>query len=385
VAALAVFAFHVSFLYGLTLGHELPVVGSSLAPYLALLGQAGVAVFFGVSGFLLYRPFAQARLEGAPRPATGPYAVRRALRIFPAYWLALLVITVWLGLSEVTSLRGAVIHFGLLQGYVSGHVVSGIGQAWTLTIEVAFYLLLPLWAFALARVGARTRRAFLVSELAVLVGAVLVSVAWKAWAVHHLAEGGDWLVPSLISLPAYLDHFAVGMALAVVSVASVGVERPPRVLRLVDRVPWVGWPLAAVALWGMTRIHPKLEGWGVDYIAHRELELVLAIGVLLPAVFGLARPSLVHRVLSIRPLMWLGTVSYGFYLWHVVIATELEKRLGNSLGLVPYVAIAATAAAAVSAASWYGLERHAVGLSHRLTRRRAVMAAPAVVPEQRRS
>src|SRR5213592_3870613 len=51
--------------------------------------EVGVAIFFVISGFLLYRPFAAARATAAQPPHTGPYAWRRALRIVPAYWLAL--------------------------------------------------------------------------------------------------------------------------------------------------------------------------------------------------------------------------------------------------------------------------------------------------------
>src|SRR5260370_42480308 len=56
----------------------------------ALLGRldAGVAVFFALSGFLLYRPYVAARWDGRPPPPVRRYALRRAARILPAYWLA---------------------------------------------------------------------------------------------------------------------------------------------------------------------------------------------------------------------------------------------------------------------------------------------------------
>ena len=89
IAALSIFGFHIA--------------ASQLAlndPDFPWLGQlnVGVPIFFVVSGFLLYRPFVARRAQGRPAPSLGGYAIRRALRIIPAYWVALTVITVWLGL-----------------------------------------------------------------------------------------------------------------------------------------------------------------------------------------------------------------------------------------------------------------------------------------------
>src|SRR6476661_10432506 len=91
IAALAVLATHAAVFAGLETSG-----GTTTGQYAARL-DAGVAVFFVISGCLLYRPFARARLTGAQTPATGPYAWRRFLRIFPAYWVALILITVLFG------------------------------------------------------------------------------------------------------------------------------------------------------------------------------------------------------------------------------------------------------------------------------------------------
>ena len=65
------------------------------------LGALGPIVFFAISGFLLYRPWVAARAAGAPAPAAGRYARRRALRILPAYWVALTVLAVFPGITGV--------------------------------------------------------------------------------------------------------------------------------------------------------------------------------------------------------------------------------------------------------------------------------------------
>src|ERR671930_1014584 len=87
IAALSVFGLH------------LPAriwLDSPVRPYVLVL-DVGFAVFFLISGFLLYRPFARARYAGESTPAIMPYAQRRLLRIVPAYWVALVLVVVLLG------------------------------------------------------------------------------------------------------------------------------------------------------------------------------------------------------------------------------------------------------------------------------------------------
>lgn len=81
-----------------TLEAKLPV---NRLTEILLRGDAGVAVFFVISGFVLYRPFVSAATRRSPRIRTRPYAVRRLLRIVPAYWVALTVLAVYPGLNFV--------------------------------------------------------------------------------------------------------------------------------------------------------------------------------------------------------------------------------------------------------------------------------------------
>ena len=150
IAALAVLGTHAAFFAGLYAGN------SDLAPYAARL-EVGVAVFFLISGFLLYRPFVLARIEGRPPMAIRAYAWRRFLRIVPAYWVALTVATVALSLPGVFSVDGIPTFYLVGQGYREETIGGGVAQAWSLTIEVAFYAFLPLWAAFMRRVPGATR------------------------------------------------------------------------------------------------------------------------------------------------------------------------------------------------------------------------------------
>lgn len=107
--------------------------------------DVGVAVFFVISGFLIYRPFTAANLAGSPPPDVRSYFRRRALRIYPAYIVALVVL--WrLGEIQITDRVGLLKHLILFSDYFRDTGGAGLAVAWTLTIEVSFYLIVPLWS-----------------------------------------------------------------------------------------------------------------------------------------------------------------------------------------------------------------------------------------------
>ncbi len=377
IAALSIFVFHLPSVARIALDNP-------VQPYLLVL-NVGVAVFFLISGFLLYRPFAQARFEGRQAPATGAYGERRALRVAPAYWVALVFVVILVGKSgeagtadPVFTPEGIVRYFLFLQIYDSGTLLGGISAAWTLCVEVTFYAMLPLWAMLMRRVPSRSPEAFLRSELLALGGLFVVGVAWtgiaaastdlKAAAFFDVTQIEPWLYV----MPGYLDHFAVGMAMAVISVATIERQTQPASMRLVERAPWAPWLLALAAFVLMANVTKwTSESWAVRVLAIHELQVVLAFGLLLPAVFGDPERGFVRRVLANRVLLWVGLVSYGLYLWHVAVNIKLtEWGVLDALGSAGYIPVALAASLLMAAVSFYVVERPAMRLGRRLSRRR---------------
>lgn len=350
-AALSVFAFHLL----LQPGYAPP---ASLQPWTANL-NVGVPVFFVISGFVIYRPFARARLASDRAPTVRGYARRRAFRLLPAYWVALPLIVLWLGLDGVFTPGGVVRYFGLLQVYDSDTVLGGIGQAWTLCIEAAFYVLLPLWALSLRRRPAASRDAFLRRELALLAGLVLVSTAWKLLPFHEVPTFGEPPSPTNYTLPEYADHLALGMALAVVSVWAVDGGRLGRRLAWLGSVPWLAWVVAAVAFY-FVGVSMRADPFGdTGYLVRHLLAGVLGAALLVPAVFGSG--GRLRAVLAKPVLRWVGTVSFGLYLWHLAVITWLTDegwvdRVGPVLGVVTALALSLL----LAALSWYVVERPAL-------------------------
>ena len=363
---------------------------SILSPYVQRL-DVGVAIFFLISGLLLYRPFVLARARGRPGPAVGPYAWRRFLRIAPAYWLALTVTALVVGTSAyelgVFSSSGFPTYYLMMQTYRSRTLSGGLVQGWTLTIEITFYAFLPVYAWVLARLGgrggprgSRRGRSVFRPEIVGLVALVVVSEAWKAIVLAGQDPHQVVITPALDALPAFLDQFALGMGLAVLSVWIELRGSSPRWVGRFDRLPGVSWAFAAVAFYVVSRrigISPRFFApMGVwSYLGREWLYAAVAFGLLLPAVIGDQTRGYVRRVLSWRLLAWLGLISYGIYLWQTTVIAQLAKwHFGEHSYVHPYLWWSAgtlAMTAAIAAASYYLLERPVLSLKNAFGRQRS--------------
>ena len=353
IAALSVLVYHVGYYSRANEGE------AGLSPYLARL-NVGVAVFFVISGFLLYRPMLVGRQGSGPPVRLGGYARRRVLRIVPGYWVALAVLAVYPGLPGVFSGHWWV-YYGFAQDYGTATVTSGIGAAWSLGCEVVFYLLLPFLSLGLARLAGicAGRGVCWRVELLVLGALMAASMAWRGYSDDH---GG---LPTS-TFAGTFAWFALGMLLAVISVCKAPKRR--RALH-----SWGGWVLAAAAY----AVICRGLGLGGSFVflqhvtvaqdlAVYALSGVVAVGLALPAAFdGVPRTAL-DRLLNWRGLAWLGLISYGIYLYHQPIAEALNggPRSGGNPTLRMLWLLPATAAIAVAAGalSYYLVERPALRL-----------------------
>lgn len=366
IAAISVLVYHAAFFASYAAPNR------AVTQYTSRL-DVGVTIFFMISGFLLYRPFVRARLSGQRSPSVAAYGWRRFLRIVPAYWVALTLVALWLPLHYVFAAAKAPIFYGFAQIYVNGDSISGIGQAWTLCVEITFYAFLPLWALVMTASSRRgDRRRVLRTELAGLACLFAFSTAYKLWALHHIAPTNLFSPRFLMPLPNFLDQFAVGMAVAVLSVWYEA--RPlPAPLAAVRRAPLACWGLALVAFWFVsTQI-----GYNGDFfqsssrsmfLERHELYTVVGFAMLLPAVFALPRKGVVGRVLANRLLLYLGLVSYGIYLYHLAVLTKLMRGIGTSvhggfaIHFLLYLVGGLSIATALATFSYYIVERPALRL-----------------------
>jgi peptidoglycan/LPS O-acetylase OafA/YrhL len=291
----------------------------------------GVTLFFALSGFLLYRPFLVAAFDPDRRPSVGAYFRNRALRILPAYWVILLIVSLVLQSALVRD--GADLHTGaltnpgdlfsaafLLQDYRPSTTSIGIGPSWSLAVEVVFYLALPLLAalaLFLAR-WARTSRGILMASLVPAALMLVLGITGKLAAQHLFANPGpgggydnSWHTVVVRSFWAQADLFAFGMA-----VAAVHVQVARGALRLPD---WWRWAAIAVAvpvgLGAALRLAGN-DGQPGYPIANTAIALVAAIGLALVVLPTAGGPSRIARGLEAQAAVALGLVSYSLFLWH---------------------------------------------------------------------
>jgi peptidoglycan/LPS O-acetylase OafA/YrhL len=307
--------------------------------------NAGLYVFFVLTGYFVGGPYVRAWISGGHAPAAGRYLARRVRRIVPAFWLfaAISIVVVHPHGNSIGDLASV---FGFAQNYHPSWTRTSIIQAWTLDIEATFYLALPLVALAIA-LALRGRR--------VRPGALLLALAALAAVSLAIAPRYPALTDSFsMSLPALLWAFVPGLALAALEPFVV-----PRLNGRSGRV--FAFVLVAVAAAGFALVvHIPTARHAAHCVA-----LALFGGALVAAALswqwgtGGSPGWAVNRVTNA-----LGRWSYGIYLCHFVLAVELVKLAPAGAGPRETALIAGPltlgSSILVAALSWRFLERPAL-------------------------
>jgi peptidoglycan/LPS O-acetylase OafA/YrhL len=327
--------------------------------------QSGVTLFFVLSGFLLYRPFAQAALNGTARPSIRRYLRNRALRILPAYW-AVLLVSLGVGATVVaaTGNGNLVGRLGpgqlsasllLVQSYRPSTIFTGLQPAWSLCVEAAFYLFLPLAALA---ASARRRRSVWLPPALLLAGGFLskgVLVAAGVGGPRTL--GASWASVAGQSLLAHADLFGFGMAAAVIFTRWEGSGAPEWIGgAIVGRLlAYLGLPCSVL---GIYLLSPFLYKSLVAFFC-----ALLVLRVAAPAL-GLPRA---HRraLLETRLARVSGRLSYSVFLWNYPLLSFLTvHRLllpGHGAGaFAGNLALMVAAVTVLSALSYQFVEKPAL-------------------------
>jgi peptidoglycan/LPS O-acetylase OafA/YrhL len=278
--------------------YALPESGSWLAT-VARYGFHGVELFFVISGFILALPFAAARLRARPPVRLGQYFLRRVTRLEPPYIICMIVfflaLVVIKGQSAAVMWPHLLASLGYVHNLVYGEASLINNVAWSLEIEIQFYLLVPLLATVFA-----IRRPF--RRRAVIVGLSLLSIAG-----HVLIFGEHaWLSLTILN---FLHFFLIGFLLADIYLVEWN-EAPVRHIGW-DLASLLGWP-ALFWVWSYSAFESRASASGGD---------TLASGVFFPmcafflycAVF---RGSLTNRIMTTPWITTIGGMCYSIYLLH---------------------------------------------------------------------
>ena len=275
--------------------------------------EIGVPIFFALSGFLLFRPWVNAVMTGGPAPSLRRYSWHRVRRIMPAY--AVTVLAAYLiyhfreagpnpGHTPMGLLRNLTLTQIYTDSYLYSYLHQGLTQMWSLAVEVAFYVLLPVLAWLLLVVVCRRRwrPGLLLTGLAAL---ALISPAWLVL-VHtaHWLPDGARLWP-----PTYLIWFLAGMLLTVLQAMGVrcfGFVALP--------IAMICYFIVSTPIGGDPTTSPK-----VLYEALIKTGFYAVIAALLIAPLALGNRGWYARVLATRPMVWLGEISYEIFLVHLIL------------------------------------------------------------------
>ena len=383
IAAVAVIASHVRGLIseGADLGPLTPVV-----PFFV----HGLTLFFALSGFLLFQPFASALLTRTRKPDIARYAINRALRIYPAYLAVLLIVSLVTATANSAPLLPGdtaredrvgfltdpfllLLNSTMLQTFFPFGVQTGIGVAWSLTVELIFYIVMPLMFYVS---WALFRRGGLAVALLPAIGMLAIGVATKAISSPLFAGmsrddalvaewGGTWTAVLARSFPMHADQFAFGMVAAVLLAWFRETRESSAKLS--------SWRWGSLAGAILAVLATRIWDWGVfEFTA-----LAFAFGALLLFVATPARKGssgALARALDWGPVRYTGLISYSMYLWHMsVIWLVLRFELavpGTSAGAyLANVVIVLTGTMALSTVTYFLVERPALSLKSRVGRR----------------
>ncbi len=268
--------------------------------YVARSGFLGVDVFFVLSGYLI------TMLLLREKAATGgirlrAFYARRALRLYPALIAAVILAVAlpragssgdaaWFSLAYVMD-------FARSFDWISDRRAGGLGVTWSLAIEEHFYLLWPVLLLLVARAGRRP----------VAVTAVALSIAsWSALvALSAAGEGNLYYRPDLRA-----GGLFIGCALAAV---------PPRRVRVPRPLTWVALIMLVVLM--------QLRSGGPSATSTYAFQMPatwLLTAVLVMALAGATEPR-AASLLSWRPIEYVGRISYGVYLYHLILITVITS------------------------------------------------------------
>jgi peptidoglycan/LPS O-acetylase OafA/YrhL len=292
----------------------LTVLGAKIdLTFLPRTGYLWVDGLLLLSGFLLYLPYAMAKEAGKPLPRALPFYKKRAVRIIPSYYLAILIMLVFVALPENRYASPADMLKDLAAHFTFTHTLFAFsytgtplnGALWTLGVEMQFYFIFPLLARAFVKKPAIT--------YLLLAGAAF---AYRAY-VGQLADTSLYFN----QLPAFLDVYANGFIAASVYAA------------LKKRLKEDGWTrllftacacVCAAMLMGLAQSQAAL--WDGEAIRHGQMDRRFILSAVLALmILGCALSSGILRMaLSSRIARFLGEISLQFYIWHQVFAVRLK-------------------------------------------------------------
>lgn len=269
-------------------------------------GGFAVSYFFALSGFIMMYAYFQTEQKLVLKD----FWIARLARIYPVYLLSFLFVLLSMLLLNGSKPKGIsiILQALCLQAWKPGISMEINYISWSIAVELVFYLFFPLlfnyWQKK--------------SLLVIFVQALLlwgISLTWHVWLVNHFATANRFNVGQFIAFfpPWHLNSFILGSATALLFIKQL---KPSVYIKYFSNTLLIG---SLILLYIIFIKQPVAMG----FLTNGGI-----IPVFLIFILGLAlNDGLISKLFSLKPLVWLGEISYGFYLWQFFIFLFFEKWL----------------------------------------------------------
>ncbi len=278
--------------------------------FIARYGFIGVETFFFISGFCLFYPHARHCFEQYPLASWQDYLGKRALKILPSYYLAILLILClfpWEFAKDQLSWH-LISHFLFIYNFFPETYSSINGVFWSLAVEVQFYLIFPLLA-----------RFFRKNPMTVTLIMASLAIAYRQYFAVTKQDSG-YLTNYLNQMPAFLDLFAVGMFTAYSLVWLRNCQNMKRYRLIFTGIMFLGLASFVALLQNVGTVAGLPNGMINWQASYRPL---IAIALMLTAIGSHFANRSIQKLLNNPLLSFFSVISYNLYIWHQFIAAKL--------------------------------------------------------------
>ena len=292
-------------------------VNAGVRPFV-ILGFTGVHLFFVLSGFLLFQPFLKALSQGTPFPVIGTFYLRRFVRIYPPYFVSLIlyILVRMKTHTNVPSGSNILAHVFLVSNYINPKLWYSLNAVyWSLAIEMQFYILLPLLCYLFYRLPFARPETRCFACVACFAGLGLLSRGGEIgyWRIHD-PNTTDVMFRTIFS---YLDLFAVGMLAAILKLPTIAAT-------LRSRLRYAALIVSGLIVTVLANFWCSLTV-DVSWLETRSLTFGVLFPMLVCVGWGLLLlANLLYEERSFPFFnrgffVWAGQISYTIYLYHLGI------------------------------------------------------------------
>ena len=317
IAVLMVFIYHA---WGMSGGPILNLFGNDLS-FLLSWGHPGVNLFYVLSGFLLFNPYAVNYYNADSPPNVKKYFIRRALRILPVYYVFLILnvlLTPNIALLSIDGLKKLLINFLFLQGLFPDQMINDV--TWTLSNEVQFYIILPF--IARYFVGRRSFIAFLVTVIVVI---TYRAICYFTYSPNTNAFDRNYYYLTEYNILGCIDNFAIGMILANILCLMKSGTHPPliKIIKSTKYLVWLSPLVFSLLIYTYYTGVNKTNSYFSWYFFSFGFDFFLYLLYSMIFLYVLFYSNLFTKFLSNIYFRAIGIIGYSVYIWHLPIMRNL--------------------------------------------------------------